>query len=383
MREHEEPREVVIVGAGLIGLGIAYELAKEGVRARILDGRAPGSSASWAGAGMLSPYADAAAEDPYEAACVRSLAAFAPFAADLEERTGTDIGLRVNGIVEAAYDEAAAGRLQEKVASFSARGVAAEWFERAGALELEPALGLACVGAALVWHAGQVDNRRLGRALRTGCEVLGVRIDVGIEALALETDGARACGVRTKNGTIPASVVVNAAGAWAGAFAGVPPGAAIPVIPVKGQMFALAAPAGLISHVVRVPGAYFVPRADGRLLVGATVEDAGFDLRVTAGGLRALLDPALDALPVLRDATICETWAGLRPGSPDGMPFVGETGLAGYLVAAGHDRNGILLAPLTARLVAELVLGRSDEVLALFSPRRATTRTLPLASARA
>ncbi len=381
MREHEVPREVVIVGAGLIGLGIAYELAKEGVRARILDGRAPGSSASWAGAGMLSPYGDAAAEDPYEAACIRSFAAFASFAADLEDRTGTDIGLRVDGIVEAAYDEAAAGRLREKVGAFSARGIAAEWFERAGALELEPALGPACAGAALVSRSGQVDNRRLGRALRTGCEVLGVRIDVGIEALALETDGARACGVRTKNGTIAASVVVNAAGAWGGALAGVPPWAVIPVVPVKGQMFALAAPAGLISHVLRVPGAYFVPRPDGRLLVGATIENAGFDLRVTAGGIRALLDPALDALPILRDAAIHETWAGLRPGSPDGMPFVGETGLEGYLVAAGHDRNGILLTPLTARLIAGLILGRSDEALALFSPHRAQDRAPHVASA--
>jgi glycine oxidase len=370
MHERGERRDVAIVGAGLIGLGIAYELAKEGVAVRVLDARAPASSASWAGAGMLAPYTEALEGVAFEAACARSLEAYPAFAAEIEERTGIDVQLRRDGIVEAAYDEPAAARLQAHVALLAARGIGAEWFERTGALELESVLGRGCIGAAFVRDEGQVDNRALGRALRVACEGLGVRIDVGTEALALKTGHGRALGVRTKSGFIEAATIVNAAGAWAGTLEGVPAEARVPVVPIKGQMFALAAPADLIRRVLWIPGAYVVPRSDGRLLVGATVEDAGFDLRVTAGGIRAVLDAALDALPALRDLAICETWAGLRPGSPDGVPFIGATPLDGYLVASGHHRNGILLAPLTARLVADLILSRDSAELTLFSPQR-------------
>ncbi len=370
MSEPGQRQDVLIVGAGLIGLGIAYELAKENVAVRVLDAHAPASSASWAAAGMLAPYTEALEGEAFEAACARSLAAFPAFAAEIEERTGVAVGLRCDGIVEAAYDEAAAARLQAHVATLTARGIDAAWFERAGALELEGILGAGCIGAALVRGEGQVDNRALGRALRTACERLGVRIDVGVEALELVTANGRASGVRTKNGTVGAAKIVNAAGAWADSLAGVPPEARVPVIPIKGQILALAAPADLVRRVLWVPGAYLVPRADGRLLVGATVEDAGFDLRVTAGGIHTVLDSALAALPALRDLSISETWAGLRPGSPDGIPFIGETALEGYLVASGHHRNGILLAPLTARLVADVILGRGFEDETLFSPRR-------------
>lgn len=370
MNEHPERRDVLIVGAGLIGLGIAYELAKEGVSVRILDGQAPASSASWAGAGMLAPYTEGLEGEAFEDACARSLEMFPAFAAELADRTGVDVQLRRDGIVEAAYGEAAAARLQRHVARLSARGVRAEWHDRRGALGLEKILGEGCVGAALVHDAGQVDNRALGRALRIACERLGVRIDVGVEALALESAGGRACGVRTKNGFAGAETIVNAAGAWAGALAGVPQEARIPVVPIKGQMLALAVPPDLIRRVLWVPGAYLVPRPEGRLLAGATVEDAGFDRRVTAGGIRTVLDAALDALPALREYALFETWAGLRPGSPDGIPFIGETVLEGYLVAAGHHRNGILLAPLTARLLADLILGRGSDAAAQFSPRR-------------
>jgi glycine oxidase len=377
MLERGERRDVLIVGAGLIGLGIAYELAKEGISVRVLDAHAPASSASWAAAGMLAPYTEALEGEAFEAACVRSLEAYPGFAAEIEERTGVDVRLRRDGIVEAAYDDAAAARLQAHVAALAARGVAAEWHDRAGALELEGVLGAGCIGVALVHGEGQVDNRALGRALRAACEGRGVRIDVGIEALALECGDGGVRGVRTKSGFIGAAVVVNAAGAWSGVLAGVPLEARVPVVPIKGQMFALAVPPYLIRRVLWLPGAYAVPRSEGRLLVGATVEDAGFDLRVTAGGIRTVLDAALDALPMLRDFAICETWAGLRPGSPDGVPFIGATALEGYLVATGHHRNGILLAPLTARLVADLILGRGDGDPALFSPRRFAQTAAP------
>jgi glycine oxidase len=164
--------------------------------------------------------------------------------------------------------------------------------------------------------------------------------------------------VRTPEGFRPASAVVNASGAWAGELAGVPAQVRIPVRPIKGQMLALAAPRGFVRRVLWVPGAYLVPRDDGRLLVGATVEEAGFDVRVTAGGQRALLNAALAALPSLAGLTVSEAWAGLRPGSPDEKPFIGATSLSGYFVAAGHYRNGILLTPATAQAVADALEGK-------------------------
>jgi len=174
-------------------------------------------------------------------------------------------------------------------------------------------------------------------------------------------------GVRSALGFVPASAVVNAAGAWAGRIEGVPPSCRPPVAPVKGQMLALQAPRGLVPHVTWVPGAYLVPRDDGRLLIGATVEDAGYDVRVTAGGVERLLNAVLRAAPALESCAVTETWAGLRPGTPDGLPYLGATPLAGYFLAAGHYRNGILLAPATARAVADAIEGKASSSLRDFS----------------
>jgi glycine oxidase len=230
---------------------------------------------------------------------------------------------------------------------------------------------------------GQIDNRRLGRALQAACAALAVAIDVDAGPVALEADARRALGVRTPAGFRPASAIVNATGAWAGELEGVPAEARVPVVPVKGQMLALAAPKGLVRGVLWVPGAYLVPRDDGRLLVGATVEDAGFDVRVTARGQRQLLDAALGALPSLGDSTISESWAGLRPGSPDGKPFVGATALGGYFVATGHYRNGILLTPATALAVADALEGKpaAPDTVGL-SPLRLTKEAVGLAANR-
>ena len=218
-----------------------------------------------------------------------------------------------------------------------------------------------------------MDNRRLGRALRAACAELDVPVDAHTGDVALEADGRRVLGVRGPAGFVPASHVVNAAGAWAGQLAGVPEGSRVAVTPVKGQMLALAMPRGFVRHTLWVPGAYLVPRDDGRLLVGATVEDAGYDVRVTASGVRSLLDAALRALPSLADLTVAETWAGLRPAPADGLPYVGETHTAGYFVASGHYRNGILLAPATAAGIADAIAGNAA-ALAPFSPRRDAAR---------
>jgi len=360
---------IVIVGAGLIGLGIAYELAKRGASVRVIDAHEPGRAASWAGAGMLAPFTEAPESAEFEAFCVESLTRYPRFVEDLRARGGVDARLKLDGIVEVAYDDAAEQRLRERVAVLSARGVAARWISRDEAHTLEPALAAGIRGAACSEHEGHVDNRRLGRALHATCEALGVRIDANAGSVAIEADARRVLGVRGPDGFIPADAVVNAAGAWAGDLSGVPAQARVPVVPIKGQMLALAMPRELVRRVLWVPGAYLVPREDGRLLVGATVERAGFDTRVTARGMGSLLGAALAALPALGELAVVETWAGLRPGSADGLPYIGATALGGYHVAAGHYRNGILLTPATAVLVADLLEGRSAGI-AAFSPQR-------------
>ncbi|HTX59370.1 MAG TPA: FAD-dependent oxidoreductase, partial [Verrucomicrobiae bacterium] len=258
--------------------------------------------------------------------------------------------------------------LRDLTGGLQSAGIACEVLDRAQALARIPALDAAVVGGVLVHGEGHVDNRRLGRALLAACQARGV-IVVQASDVAVECDGRRALGVRSDRGFAPAGAVVNACGAWAGRLAGVPEGCNPPVVPVKGQMLALAVPEGLVRQVAWVPGAYLVPRDDGRLLIGATVESAGFDTRVTAGGLHALLDAALRAAPSLREFAVTEEWAGLRPGSPDGLPFIGRSALDGLFVAAGHYRNGILLAPETARLIADAIERGAPDVEA-FAPGR-------------
>jgi len=195
--------------------------------------------------------------------------------------------------------------------------------------------------------------------LSEACRSRGVRIERSAN-VAVECDDRRVLGVACDRGFVGASAVVNACGAWAALLPGVPPWCVPAVVPIKGQMLALAMPARMVRHATWVPGAYLVPRQDGRLLVGATVEAVGFDERITAEGQHELLHAALAAAPALRGLSITEQWAGLRPGSPDDRPFIGPTPLDGYFLATGHYRNGILLAPATARLVADALESGSD-----------------------
>jgi glycine oxidase len=346
--------DVAIVGAGLIGLAIARELALRGATVRVYDRGQPGGAASWAGAGMLAPHTEAIEDAAMRALCAQSLAAYPAFSDAVAAESGVDPHLRLNGIVSGAYDEASEVRLGERAAAFRAGGIDHQLLDRPAALSLEPALGKRVRSALLVRGEGTVDNRRLGRALTAAAKGLGVIIVSDARDVAIECDERRVLGVRSHRGFAAASWVVNAAGAWAAQIAGVPAGAVAPVTPIKGQMLALAAPRGFLKRPLWVPGAYLVPRDDGRLLIGATVENVGFDVRVTAEGVRRLLDAALEAAPALRDFAVTETWAGLRPGTPDGRPLIGPTSIDGLLLATGHYRNGILLAPVTAQLIADV-----------------------------
>jgi glycine oxidase len=368
--------DVVVVGAGLVGLSIAFELAERGANVRIYERAEPARAASWAGAGMLAPYTEHIANEMLLAFCASSLAQYPDFVARVAAASGIDAHLRLDGVLYAAFDEPGIDALTSEARTLQTRGVDCEMLDRSDALAAEPWLGAAVRGALLKRGEGQVDNRRLGRALVAACAARGATVE-RTSAIAVECDARRVLGVRTDCGFVAAAVVINACGAWAAQLDGVPRSCVPPVEPVKGQMLALAVPSGFVRRATWVPGVYLVPREDGRLLVGATVESEGFDERVTARGVHDLLQPALAAAPALGGFTVTESWAGLRPGTPDGLPFLGATPIGGFLLATGHYRNGILLAPATARSIADAIDSAGEE-LAPFSIGRLGTEAARL-----
>jgi glycine oxidase len=361
--------DVVVVGAGLIGLAIAFELAERGASVRVYERGEPARAASWAGAGMLAPYTEHLRDEALIGLCAASLAEYSEFVGRVLAAGGVDARLRLDGVLHAAFDDLGAEALRVHSQSLDARGVSCEVLDRRSVLAAEPWLGGGVTAGLVVAAEGHVDNRRLGRALVAACEARGVRIERDA-SVAVECDRRRVLGVRADRGFVAAAAIVNACGAWAGRLAGVPRACVPPIEPVKGQMLALGAPPGLVRRPTWVPQAYVVPRDDGRLLVGATVEREGFDERVTADGIHGLLAAALAAAPSLAGFALTESWAGLRPGTPDGRPILGPTPVEGFFLATGHYRNGILLAPASARLIADAIEAGATAALEPFLPAR-------------
>jgi glycine oxidase len=361
----EHGGDVAVVGAGLIGLAIAFELAGRGATVRVYDRGEPAHAASWAGAGMLAPYSESVTDQALLELCESSLAEYPGFVRKVREAGGVDAKLHLGGIVHAAFDERELERLTQHAQLLQTQGVRCDLLDRSQTLAAEPWLGARTLGSIVVEGEGSIDNRRLGRALEAACRARDVSI-VRVATLRVETDERRVLGVRSDVGFTAAAAVINACGAWAAQLPGVPAHSLPAVEPIKGQMLALAVPVGFVRRATWVPSAYLVPRDDGRLLIGATVERAAFDGRVTADAVHELLHAALAAAPALGGFSISETWAGLRPGTPDGRPFIGPTFVDGLFVASGHYRNGILLAPATARLIADAIEGRSVQALQPF-----------------
>ena len=364
--------EICVLGAGLIGLSIARELALRGARVRLFDPAPPARAASWAGAGMLAPYTEAIEDRALRELCIFSLDLYPDFVAALAEQTGFDPELRREGTLQLALDEASHAALSRRVAALQREGVAASMLDRSAVREMEPQLDGAFLGASFVLAEAQIDNRRLGRALLAACVRAGVRIEAEEGGVAIEADARRVRGLRTRRGFVAAETVINAAGAWAGVIDGVPDHVRVPVVPIKGQMVAVDTRGHLpLRRVVWTPLPYLVPRNDGRLLIGSTMERSGFDVRVTAGAVASLIERAAAAVPAIARMPLIETWAGLRPGTPDRSPLLGETALGGYVLAAGHERNGILLTPATARLIADAVENIASPIdLKPFAPQR-------------
>ena len=377
------PPATAIIGGGIIGLAIGWRLAQAGVGVEIFEREAAGRGASWAAAGMLAAGVES---EPGEAALCRlnrlGQALWPDFAAELEAAAGLGVGLRREGTIEIALTRDDAAKLRHVFDFQRAQGVTLEWLTPAEARAREPHLGTQLAGAVFSPHDHQVDNRAVVVALRRAFLAAGGVLREATPVAAVVCAGDRVAGLELGTGEFPpCHRVVLAAGPWSSLLAGLPEAARPAVRPIKGQMLALgmdpAAP--LLSHVLWTPRVYLVPRGDGRLIVGATTEERGFDTAITAGGMFSLLEGAWRALPAIEELPIIETWVGFRPGSRDDAPLLGPHGPEGLVFATGHHRNGILLAPLTAELIARYLLeGAIDPAMHPFLPDRFAAREVPV-----
>jgi glycine oxidase len=374
----------------VIGLSIAWRLAQAGCRVTVYERGEAGRGASWAAAGML---AAAVETEPGEEALLpltlESQRLWPDFARELEAASGISVGYRGEGTIVVALTRDDLDQLRFTYAFQRGLGLDLEWLSAAAVGCLEPHLRSGLAGAVLSRRDHQVDNRNVARALAIAVRRAGAALHECCPVREIEIAGGRAAGVVIDRGREPADAVVLAAGAWSREIGGIPSAHLPPVRPIKGQMLALqmdpAAP--LLRHVIWLPqGYYLVPRRDGRLLIGATFEERGFDDGLTAGGLLALIESAWRAVPAIEELPIAETWVGFRPGSRDDAPMLGPSGIDRLVIATGHHRNGILLTPLTAAAISAFVLsGRVPEILQSFAPDRfavAATATAPTPAAR-
>lgn len=357
--------DVLIVGGGAIGCALARELAGRGAAVTVLERAEPGSEASGAAAGLIAPQAEGLPRGPLFNLAAESRRLYPEWCAELERETGRAVGWSPAGVLRCDLDGHAdftpwlAGRQS---------GFPVEEVGRARIEQIARGLTSPKARRGLFFREdASVDPRHLTRALWESAEKRGVRFVLGANARRFLVRENRCRGVETDGGSFQADAVVDAAGAWAAFDAETAP---VPVKPVRGQIVRLAAAAPFLPCVVQSAEVYVVPRGDGSLLLGSTEEDVGFRKEVTAGAVGALLDAACRLVPSLRRAQFMDAWSGLRPASSDALPILGESGLPGLFFAAGHFRNGILLAPVTARRVADAILGDAGETLAPFSPAR-------------
>lgn len=351
--------DAVVVGGGVVGCAVAWELAREGLAVTLLERGELAAQASGAAAGMLTPSPEASDVGPFLRLARASLALFPSWCEALRDGSGVDPEFEASGSLHVAMTPDESERIRERASRLATPG--AEWLDARAAREVAPGLSEAIPGA--LWSPGDAHVRSplFTRACATAAGQLGARIETGVAAVGLRRTGARITGVVTTAGERAASCVVLCTGAWLPECAAwLDARVALPIEPVRGQILSLEAPEPPLRTIVFGGGVYLVPKRDHSVVVGATQERVGFDCRVTAEGVAVLLAEAPRLVPALARSTFRFAWAGLRPATPDHLPLVGTLpGVDGLVVAAGHFRNGVLLAPITARLVADLVRGKA------------------------
>jgi len=345
--------DCIVIGAGLIGMLSAWELADAGMQVTVLERGQPARESSWAGGGILSPLYPWRYPDPVNELARWSQRVYPDFCRRIEADSGIDPQCIQSGLLIADSDDREI--VQQWQAHFAAR---LEWLDSRDARRIEPAIGSFLTSAAWLPDVAQVRNPRLVQALRAALVNRGVDIrpDCPATGWAIEADRIRA--VRTPAGRMGADCFVVASGAWSADLLQ-STGITLPVEPVRGQMILYKGPPGLLSCITLYQGRYVIPRRDGRVLVGSTLEYVGFDKSITQQALDDLSQAAVELVPALADLEIERHWAGLRPGSPNGTPLVGpHPGIENLYINAGHFRNGVVLGPASARLLADQVLGR-------------------------
>ena len=370
-----ENKKIIIIGGGVIGLGIGWQLAKAGASVTIYERGQAGRGASWAAGGMLGPIAEAHSDElNLLKLSNQSLARYPEWVDELESETEMSIGYRAEGTLIVAIQPDDIYQLEHAYALQQNLGLNVEWLSGREARAIEGGLSPYVTAAIRCETDHQVDNRLMAQALQHAYQGRGgvLHQNSAIESIVIENETVT--GVRTQDGFQGADVCILAAGCWSGQISGVPDTLIPPVRPVKGQMLALQMREGItIKNVIRTVKArypipvYLVPRTDGRLVVGATTEELGFDTDLTVGGIYELLRGACEAVPGVYELPLIETWTGLRPGSRDNAPILGKTPIENLIYATGHYRNGILLTPITAYEISKLILtGETSETIAPF-----------------
>ncbi len=370
-----DSREVVIVGGGVIGAAVAYFLAKRGISCSLLDKGRIGGESSNAASGILS---SSPGESQYSRLAQRSLSLFHELTPVIREESGIDIEFAECGDITLAMNENDAIALRGLANQLSAMGEDTKWIDGAEIREMEPLLNPAIPGGIFAPESCRVNNQRLANALALAAQHYGAEVRQGIEVTGLSFEDGRVSGVMERQGFTGAEIVVFAAGAWTGAMdewlygERAPSYARVPMVkPVKGVNLNVQPARGSVSRMIHGSWGILVPRNDGSMIVGATVEEVGFDARVTAGDVHSILSVGSSLMPSLRDAEINWSVVGLRPGSGDDLPVIGRMpGYDNVLVASGHYRNGILLSLATGEAVTDLVEGSNGQLLSDFDPER-------------
>ncbi len=365
--------DVLIIGGGVIGLGIARELHKSGVRRiTIVERGRIGQEASLAAAGMLAPNAEAKQADDFYRFCAESCRLYPDLSGELPDETGIDIELDRSGTLYLAFSQSDLAEIEDRLEWQRTAEMPVEPLSAAEIREAEPFISEDVLGGLFYPEDWQIENRKLLRALQRYAELFDIRIVENIEVRNLLVEGGRVVGAASASESFFSGQTVIATGAWTSFIKMDARRLPIDVKPIRGQMIAFQTEGRIMRRVACSLRGYLVPRIDGRVLVGATVEDAGFNKSVTDIGVESLREAAVEIAPHFEGLQICEKWAGLRPFAPDGLPILGTLGETdGLLIATAHYRNGILLAPLTARLIAaKIVRNETSDFFDVFSPDR-------------